>query len=46
MIETTMREKSMVMDHEKLDMYHIAVEIVDTHRINTHQNGSKNSLIG
>lgn len=28
MIETTVREKSVVMDHEKLDVYHIAIEFV------------------
>lgn len=28
MIETLMKEKSTVLDHEKLDVYHIAIEFV------------------
>ena len=28
MIETVTKEKSIVMDHEKLDVYHIAIEFV------------------
>lgn len=28
MIETVAKEKSIVMDHEKLDVYHIAIEFV------------------
>ena len=28
MIETAPKEKSVVVDHEKLDVYHIAIEFV------------------
>jgi len=28
MIETGIREKSVALDHEKLDVYHVAVEFV------------------
>lgn len=28
MIETVIKEKSLVLDHEKLDVYHVAVEFV------------------